>query len=163
MKYAGIISNDIAGGQGVCVTFFVQGCPIRCDHCHNPQTWEFNEGLEFTQDTLAKLFNLIEANGVKRNLNIMGGEPLCNENLFITSLIINQVKDKFPGIKIYLWTGYVYEDLKQRNEQKLQYILNNIDYLIDGPFIYDQRDITLPLRGSRNQRIINIKEIKNNE
>lgn len=160
MQYAGIIRNDIAGGEGVCVSFFVQGCPLHCKDCHNPQTWSFDGGKEFTQDTLSSLLNDLQANGIQRNLNIMGGEPLCQENLFLTNLIILTVRDKYPDIKIYLWTGYTYEELESRPEPKLENILNSIDYLIDGPFISAQRDITLPLRGSRNQRILNMREIR---
>lgn len=163
MRYAGIIKNDIAAGEGVNLTFFVQGCPFHCEGCHNPQTWAFDSGKEFTNDTLIEIINGLKANGVHRNLSIMGGEPLCQENLFLTSLIINHVKEKLPDTKIYIWTGYTYEELLDRHEQKLNWILNNIDYLIDGPFILAERDITLAMRGSRNQRILNMKEMRKNE
>jgi anaerobic ribonucleoside-triphosphate reductase activating protein len=77
MRYAGIIKNDIAAGEGVNLTFFVQGCPFHCEGCHNPQTWAFDGGKEFTNDTLIEIINGLRANGVHRNLSIMGGEPLC--------------------------------------------------------------------------------------
>lgn len=163
MRYAGIIKNDIAAGEGVNLTFFVQGCPFHCEGCHNPQTWAFDGGKEFTNDTLIEIINGLKANGVHRNLSIMGGEPLCQENLFLTSLIISHVKERLPDTKIYVWTGYTYEELLDRHEQKLNWILNNIDYLIDGPFILAERDITLAMRGSRNQRILNMKEMRKNE
>ena len=161
MRYAGIIKNDIAAGEGVNVTFFTQGCPFHCEGCHNPQTWDFLGGKEFTADTIADIIKSLGANGIERNLSIMGGEPLCPENIFLTQMLITTVKEKYPKIKIYVWTGYAYEDLVQRHEQKLDWILDNIDYLIDGPFILSQRDITLPMRGSRNQRILNMKEMRN--
>lgn len=160
MKYAGIIRNDVAAGQGVNVTFFVQGCEQHCPGCHNQQTWDFDGGYEFTQDTMNDIINSLSANGVQRNLSIMGGEPLHPNNLFLTNLVIEEVKKVYPNIKIYLWTGYIYENLLERNEKLLQNILENIDVLIDGPFIKEQRDITLAMRGSRNQRIINLKEKK---
>ena len=160
MKYAGIIRNDVAAGQGVNVTFFVQGCDQHCPGCHNQQTWDFNGGYEFTQDTMNDIINSLSANGVQRNLSIMGGEPLHPNNLFLTNLIIEEVKKVYPNIKIYLWTGYIYENLLERNEKLLQNILENIDVLIDGPFIKEQRDITLAMRGSRNQRVIELKEKK---
>ena len=160
MKYAGIIRNDVAAGQGVNVTFFVQGCEQHCPGCHNQQTWDFNGGYEFTQDTMNDIINSLSANGVQRNLSIMGGEPLHPNNLFLTNLIIEEVKKVYPNIKIYLWTGYIYENLLERNEKLLQNILENIDVLIDGPFIKEQRDITLAMRGSRNQRVIDLKEKK---
>lgn len=160
MRYAGIIRNDVAAGQGVCVTFFVQGCALHCPGCHNPQTWDFNGGYEFTQDTLNEIIAAISANGVQRNFAIMGGEPLHPDNQFLTQLVILEVKRHYPNIKIYLWTGYTYEELLAKNEKILQNILNEVDVLIDGPFIYEQRDITLAMRGSRNQRIIELKENK---
>ena len=160
MRYAGIIRNDVAAGQGVCVTFFVQGCAQHCPGCHNPETWDFNGGYEFTQETLDSIIQALKANGVQRNFCIMGGEPLHENNLFLTNLIITEVRKHYPNIKIYVWTGYLYEDLVVKEEKLLQNIFSNIDVLIDGPFIKEQRDITLAMRGSRNQRIINIKEKK---
>ena len=158
MKYAGIIKNDVAAGKGVCVTFFVQGCDAHCPGCHNPETWDFDGGYEFTQDTINSIINALNANGVQRNLCIMGGEPLHERNQFLVQLLIQEVKKVYPNIKIYLWTGYLYEDLIEKHEKILQNILQEIDVLIDGPFIKEQRDITLAMRGSRNQRIINLKE-----
>ena len=163
MRYAGMIKNDIAAGEGVNVSFFTQGCPFHCEGCHNPQTWDFLGGKEFTTDTLTDLLSALNANGIKRNLSIMGGEPMCSENVFLVSMIIMTVKKSYPDIKIYVWTGYTYEELLKRNEQKINWILDNIDYLIDGPFILAQRDITLAMRGSRNQRILNMKELRKNE
>lgn len=163
MRYAGMIKNDIAAGEGVNVTFFTQGCPFHCEGCHNPQTWDFLGGKEFTGDTLNELKAALKANGVIRNLSIMGGEPLCQENLFLVSMIIMNVQLDFPDIKIYLWTGYTYEELLTRHDQKLDWILDHIDYLIDGPFILAERDITLAMRGSRNQRILNMKELRSDE
>lgn len=153
MKYAGIIYNDFAAAPGVSLSFYTQGCHFHCLGCHNPQTWDFEGGREFTQDTLKSIIKGLRANGIKRSLAIQGGEPLCPENLFLTDLIITTVKEKYPDTEIYLWTGYTYEDLKNNGNTHLQHILSEIDVLIDGPFILAQRDITLPLRGSRNQRV----------
>ena len=158
MRYAGIIKNDVAAGEGVCVTFFVQGCNRHCPGCHNPQTWDFNGGYEFTQKTLDDIIAAISANGIIRNFCVMGGEPLDEANQFLTFLVISEVKRHYPEIKVYLWTGYTYEELLAKNEKILQNILKEIDILIDGPYIYEQRDITLAMRGSRNQRIIELKE-----
>ena len=160
MKYAGIIKNDVAAAPGVCVTFYTQGCPHHCPGCHNPETWDFEGGREFTPAVFQELLAAISANGIKRNLCIMGGEPLCRDNLFLVHDIIEEVKKLYPDIKIYIWTGYTYEKLLDKKEKILQNILENIDVLIDGPFVQELRDITLPMRGSSNQRIINLKEIK---
>lgn len=161
MRYAGIIKNDIAAGEGVNVSFFVQGCPLHCEGCHNPQTWDFNGGKEFTTDTLNEIIEALKDNNVQRNFSLMGGEPLCEENLFLTHLILSTIRETYPDIKIYVWTGYTYESLLQQGEDRINKIFNLIDYLIDGPFILSQRDITLAMRGSRNQRIINLKELNN--
>ena len=156
MRYAGLIKNDLAAAPGVCVSFFVQGCPLRCPGCHNPESWDFEGGIEFSTKTLNDILTSLSANGIERPLCIMGGEPLCQENLFLTTLIIKEVRQQKPNIKIYLWTGYTYEELISRktSNPKIEYILNNIDCLIDGPFIQEEKDITLQMRGSRNQRII---------
>ena len=154
MNYAGIIYNDILAAPGISLSFFTQGCPHHCEGCHNPETWDFNGGKEFTQDTLSSIIKGLTANGVERNLAIMGGEPLCPENLFLVNLIIREVKQQLPNTKIYLWTGYLYEELEERNDKQTNDILENVDVLIDGPFIAKERDITLFMRGSKNQRIL---------
>ena len=156
MRYAGLIKNDLAAAPGVCVSFFVQGCPLRCPGCHNPESWDFEGGMEFSPKTLNDILTSLSANGIERPLCIMGGEPLCTENLFLTTLIIKEVRQQKPNVKIYLWTGYTYEELlsNKTSNPKLEYILDNIDCLIDGPFIQEEKDITLQMRGSRNQRII---------
>lgn len=160
MKYAGIIKNDIAAAPGVCVSFFTQGCPNHCAGCHNPETWDFNGGKEFTNDVFNEIYQALTANNIRRNFCILGGEPLCEQNQLLTLLIIRFVKEKLPNTKIYLWTGYYYEDLiSKKDNGKLQEILNTIDVLIDGPYIQEQRDITLTMRGSLNQHIIYLKEM----
>ena len=150
MNYAGIIKNDVSAGEGVCVSFFTQGCPHHCAGCHNPETWNFDGGKEFTQDILLEIVRSIEANGIIRNFCVMGGEPLCPENQFLTQLVVSTVKEHYPDIKIYIWTGYLYEDLIATSNSKLEHILSMADFLIDGPYIQEERDITLPMRGSRN-------------
>jgi anaerobic ribonucleoside-triphosphate reductase activating protein len=84
----------------------------------------------------------------------MGGEPLCEENRFLTLLVIKAVKEQLPDTKVYIWTGYLYDNLLKTCDSHLQEIFELSDYLIDGPFILAERDITLPMRGSRNQKII---------
>lgn len=133
---------------------------IRCSGCQNSAIWDFNEGKEFTPATMSEIIQAISANGIERNFSILGGEPLCDENLFLTTLVIQEVRKAYPNIKIFLWTGYYYENLLKKENPHLKYIFDNIDYLIDGPYIQAQRDITLKLRGSRNQHIISMPEGK---
>lgn len=153
MRYAGIIKNDFSAAPGTSVTFFTQGCPHRCEGCHNPETWDFEGGEEVTHDTILEIIEAITANGLHRNLCIMGGEPLCPENQFLTNLIINSVKEKLPDTKIYLWTGYCLEDLDMSNN-RVKSILEQVDCLIDGPYDKTKRDVSLFMRGSSNQRIL---------
>lgn len=153
MRYAGIIKNDFSAAPGTSVTFFTQGCPHRCEGCHNPETWDFEGGEEVTHDTILEVIEAITANGLHRNLCIMGGEPLCLENQFLTNLIINSVKEKLPDTKIYLWTGYCLEDLDMSNN-RVKSILEQVDCLIDGPYDKTKRDVSLFMRGSSNQRIL---------
>ena len=158
MRYAGIIPNDFAAAPGVCTTFFVQGCPIRCPGCHNPESWDFEGGKEFDTEVLNKLEEDLLANGINRTLCIMGGEPLCQENLFLTTMIVTEMKHRLPDLKIWIWTGYEYKDiLEEESNPKIKYILETVNGLVTGPFIQSLRDITLPMRGSSNQEIINLK------
>ena len=166
MRYAGIIKNDIASGPGICVSFFTQGCPFHCKGCHNPETWDYDGGYRFTYKTMESIIEALQNNGIKRNLSIVGGEPLCDNNIPLVYAIIKRVKKEMPDIKINMWTGFTYESLKDRidNNNKLKYILNNINYLIDGRYVEELRDITLYMRGSSNQRILDMKEtLKNDE
>lgn len=157
MKYAGIIYNDFSAAPGVSLSFFTQGCPHHCKGCHNQETWDFNGGKEFTHEDLTSLIKGLTANGIKRTLCIMGGEPLCPENAFLTHLVIQSAKEQIPNLKVYVWTGYLYEDLKKSTDTSIQNILQLTDVLIDGPFIEKERDVSEPLRGSRNQKIIYLK------
>jgi anaerobic ribonucleoside-triphosphate reductase activating protein len=156
MKYSGLIENDITGAPGLCVSFFTQGCPHRCPGCHNPETWDFAGGMDFTLDVLNRIVTALTAQNIQRNLCIMGGEPLCSENIEVTQLVIDTVKEKVPNAKIYIWSGYVYEELVKCEEIKT--MLQKCDYLIDGPYQAELRDLTLEMRGSSNQRIIALKD-----
>jgi anaerobic ribonucleoside-triphosphate reductase activating protein len=161
MRYSGLILNDFAAAPGVCVSLFVQGCPLRCPGCQNPETWSFDGGLEFDSKTLDKIITGLTAQGIQRNFCVMGGEPMCRENLFLTCLVIKEVKEKVPDAKIYVWSGYTYEELLNSDDPKVRIILDMSDVLVDGPYIQELRDITLPMRGSSNQRIIELKEKRN--
>lgn len=160
MRYAEIIENDIVNGEGVCVSLWVQGCPHRCKGCHNPETWDFNDGKEASIEKITKkIFNAISKNGIQRNFSVLGGEPLCKENIGDVAVLITAVRTKFPNIKIFIWTGYCIEDIPTSVAWDI--IRSQTDYIIDGPYIEEERDITLKWRGSRNQRILTKEEINN--
>jgi anaerobic ribonucleoside-triphosphate reductase activating protein len=158
MRYSGLIKNDITAAPGICVSFFTQGCPHHCPGCHNPETWGFDGGKEFTNDTLKEIIESLTAQNIQRDLCIMGGEPLCEQNAFLTRLVIQEVKKHVPGAKIYIWSGYTYEELKAKANPHILDSLRLADVLIDGPYIEAERDITLEMRGSRNQRVIDLSE-----
>ena len=147
MRYNTIKHNDIANAPGVCVSIYLQGCPHHCPSCFNPETWSFSGGKPWSEEAMDEVLTALTANGVHRDLCILGGEPLCPENLPLTEMIATTVKSYYPEVKIYIWTGYVYENLRDPAYERLWH---SVDVLIDGPFIESERDLTLHMRGSRN-------------
>ncbi|MGM9532757.1 anaerobic ribonucleoside-triphosphate reductase activating protein [Intestinibacter sp.] len=154
MRFSKIKDNDIANGLGVTMSLWTQGCPHHCKGCFNGETWDFDAGEEFEDSDLEYILENINKNNVHRDLSILGGEPLCPENVDGVIEVCKIFKEKFPEKKIYLWTGYVVEQFneKQRN------VLNYIDVLVDGPFVQDKRNLSLMMRGSSNQRVIDVKK-----
>ena len=130
---------------------------FHCKNCFNPETWDFNGGKEFTQNTVDSILKLIEPEYIIR-FSILGGEPLESQNHFELAKLINLIKQKRPDIKIWVYTGYTYENLVSKESTYLEYILNNIDVLVDGQFQEDKKDLTYPFAGSTNQRVINMRD-----
>lgn len=175
MRYAQIRKMDISNGEGCGVSIFTQGCPIRCQNCHNNSIWNFNGGKEWTKESEQLILELMDRPQITR-LSILGGEPLLEQNVQDLARLCMQVKQTWPQKKIWLWSGYLWEDIyllafnnsyrtlgtqKEWNwqEQKaLRNILFNVDILVDGPFVQEQKDITLKWRGSKNQRVIRCKD-----
>ena len=155
----------LVDGPGVRFVVFMQGCPLRCKFCHNPETWDFNGGIEEDFHILLdKIIKAINKNEVIRNFSILGGEPLCNENVIFTWLVLKEVRKHYPYIKIFLWTGYTKEELIRIKKKTKNTITNKemfrlkavdlVDTLVTGRYEQDKRDITLELRGSTNQEIL---------
>ena len=163
MRYMGIIKNDFSAAPGVCLTFFVQGCPIHCKGCHNPESWDFEGGKKFTFKVLDEIKEGLTANGIKRTFCIMGGEPLCKENIFFTHFIVKDVLKDIPDLKVWIWTGQKTENILDSDNMFVQDLLDNITGIVTEPYIEELRDITLPMRGSSNQKIINLEERRNND
>lgn len=158
MRYSSILTDDVANGDGVGVSLYLQGCSHRCLGCFNPETWDFNSGLEFDTKVEQKILGCLSKPQIN-HLSILGGEPLEKENWYPLSCFIQKVRYSFPHIKIWLWTGFTWEGLQEIIRtfdyvKYLEYILENVDYIIDGPFIQEKKDLTLLWRGSSNQRII---------
>ena len=155
MRYASIRSLDVTNGEGVGVSLFTQGCPFHCHNCFNPDTWDFNGGKEWNEDVEKQFLSLIDKPHIKR-VSILGGEPLANQNRHNIFLLCNKIKSTFPTKKIWLYTGYTFEEIMSVRE--VVKTLCCIDVLVDGRYIEEERDITLPFRGSKNQRLIDVKE-----
>lgn len=156
MRYAGIKENDIVDGEGVCVSFWVQGCEHFCAGCHNPDTWDINGGLELPNTYIDDIIKLLSKNGIKRNLSILGGEPCLPSNVSIVLPLLKKVHTEAKFSKIYLWSGYTFEELIGRDDTRE--LLQYVDVLIDGKFELAHRDITLKFRGSPNQRVIDVQK-----
>lgn len=152
MRLAEIMENDIVDcDNGFCVSVWYFGCPHKCKGCHNSQLWS-EDCLEESdrEDVLNRLIKLINKNGINRCLSFLGGEPLYDKNLEDTIYLSRKIKEIYPDIKIYCWTGYIFEEFTNQQKEVLKYVYK----LIDGPFILEKRDTTLKLRGSSNQRIL---------
>lgn len=149
-KFAGIDPCEVCNGLGFGVTLYVQGCSHHCEGCHNPSTWDHDGGEPFTPDVQIDLGKRLRDPNIRR-FTVSGGEPF--ENLFGLQFGI-AFKNTFPDKKLWVYTGYLYEELAQVEQFRM--FFQYCDVLVDGPFILAERDITLPFRGSRNQRIIDI-------
>ena len=130
---------------------------FHCKNCFNPETWNFDSGKEYTEETQQTILKLIEPKYITR-FSILGGEPLEPQNYFELAKLINLIRQKRPDIKIWVYTGYIYENLVSKESTYLEYILDNIDVLVDGQFQEDKKDLTYPFAGSTNQRVVSMKE-----
>ena len=163
MRYAGIIYDDTAAAPGLCLSFYTQGCDRHCPGCHNPETWDFDGGHEFTATTIDNILEGIKKNGIERSFAVLGGEPLDPKNQFLTAMVTQTVRQTYPKIKIWIWTGYEMDELIESasTHPHLALILKNVDAIVAGPFIRELRDISLAYMGSSNQTIWYLDREKN--
>ena len=156
LRIAGIADDSVVDGPGVRFTVFTQGCLHRCEGCHNPETWDTNNGYKITVDEIMKMYM---ENPLLTGITFSGGEP------FLQPLPLANLADKVheTGGNVWCYTGYTMEQLTgTRKTPRRLLLLSKLDALVDGKFILAQRDLTLRFRGSRNQRIW-IKNKKSNE
>lgn len=158
MKYNKIRKMDISNGPGVRVSIFMQGCAFHCENCFNKETWDFNGGTDFTEETIKKVLDLCDKDYIV-GLSILGGEPMHPNNIDGTTALAKAFKEKFPNKNLWIWSGYLFDkDLKDKE------VLKYIDVLVDGQFINNLHNPTLKWKGSSNQRVIDVqKSLKNNE
>ena len=157
MKMAGFYDESISNGLGWRAVLFVSGCPHHCPGCHNKQAQDYNYGEEFNKQ---EILNRIQKNSILKGITVSGGEPLCEENIAEVVDFIKDVKKIKPNFNIWCYTGYTMEELEKREDSITQEALNEIDILVDGEFKEAQKDPSLKFRGSKNQRIIDIKKTK---
>ena len=164
MHYGMIKKMDVANGPGVRVTLFVSGCTHHCQECCQPETWDFNYGSLFTEDTVQELLEALHPDYIK-GLTLLGGEPFEPENQKILLPFLKKVKETFPNKDVWCFTGYLFEELSGWRESSTrayceytEEMLSLIDILVDGEFQTEKKDIGLQFRGSRNQRIIDVSK-----
>ena len=156
MNYADIKRVDVANGPGVRVSLFVSGCTHHCPECFNPETWDFNFGKPFGQAEIDEILTLMDHSYI-RGLSLLGGEPFEPENQEAVLDLIHQMKAKLPDKDLWCYTGYLFEKLAAGEVgMHSRSMLEELDVLVDGPFIIAQKDLSLRFRGSRNQRLIDV-------
>ena len=153
LKLSGVVPESIVDGPGIRYTLFVQGCPHHCPGCHNPQTHAFDGGY---WSDFAPLLQAIDSNPLLSGVTFSGGEPFCQAEA-LGDLAVHIRK---RGKTIVVYSGYTFEQLLEqgRTDPYILRLLSLCDLLVDGPYLEEQRDLTLPFRGSRNQRLIDLQE-----
>lgn len=152
MRYNLIRKMDISNGPGVRVSIFMQGCSFHCKNCFNPETWDFEGGREFTNNTIDDVLKLCDKGHVE-GLSILGGEPMHPNNIDATTELAKNFKKNYPNKNLWVWSGFKFdEDLKDKE------VLRYIDVLVDGTYKDELHDPTLKWRGSSNQRVIDVQK-----
>lgn len=188
MRFASMRNLDISNGEGVGVSLFVQGCDRHCFNCFNSETWDFNGGKEWTEETKNKFMELIDRSYIRR-ISVLGGEPLAKQNLDEVLSLIKEIRISYPEKSIWLYTGYhvfinypeshrqhkvilstrpnastniIYDDelffKKKEEDRKRSEIISLCGVVVDGEYIDGQKDLTLAYRGSKNQRVIDVQK-----
>lgn len=159
MHYGKIRERDIANGKGVRVTLFVSGCRNHCENCFQPETWNFDYGEQFTEETESYIIKLLSEPYIS-GLTLLGGDPMEPENQSVLLGLIRKVKETYPKKNIWCYTGYTIEQLCDSSEscrcEHTDEMLSLIDVLVDGKYVDELRDISLKFCGSTNQRVINL-------
>ena len=153
MNMAGFYDESISNGLGWRAVLFVSGCPHHCKGCHNAVAQDYNYGKKFNKE---EIIDRIMNNSILKGVTISGGEPLCKENIGEVLDFIKEVKQQKPNFNVWCYTGYTLEQLEERNDEITNNCLNEIDVLVDGRFVEEQKDPTLKFKGSANQRIIDV-------
>ena len=158
--YGNIKKTDIADGPGVRVSLFVSGCRNRCKECFQPETWAFDYGRPFTEETEKEILSALSPEFIS-GLTVLGGEPLEPENQQTLLPFLKKVKKQFPDKTVWLYSGFTFEELFSAScracTPEIKEILTFSDVLVDGRFMHDKKNLLLKFRGSSNQRLIDLK------
>ncbi len=161
MNYSGIKTHDVANGIGVRISLFVSGCTHHCKGCFNPETWDFCYGKPFTESEEQKILDALAPAYIK-GFSLLGGEPFEPENQKVLMPLLEKIKAAYPEKDVWCYTGYTLdEELLKKSRARTDVtdkMLSFIDVLVDGEFVEDEKDLNIRFRGSRNQRIIDVKE-----
>jgi len=151
VRLAGIVNESVTDGPGLRTTFFFQGCSHHCPGCHNPQTWDFKEGSEYELETI---FGQIVDSPLIRGVTLSGGDPLYQP------AAARHIAEEYQkrGKDVWVYTGFTWEELVTQGDQNIMSLLEKCNVLVDGPFIQSKADLSLPFRGSSNQRLIAVHE-----
>lgn len=150
LDLSGIVSDSIVDGPGIRTTVFSQGCPHHCPGCHNPETWDFGCGTEIPVEAI---LDIVQSNPLCRGVTFSGGEPFAQAEGFAKLAVLL----KAEGYEVASYSGYTFEELLEGSEDQKR-LLEAIDILIDGPFLQAQKSLEIAFRGSRNQRILDVKK-----
>lgn len=163
MYYGEIKNCDIANGIGVRVTLFVSGCTNHCEHCFQPETWDFQYGKPFTAETEELLLTMLAPAHIN-GLTLLGGEPFEPANQRALLPFVQRVKERFPHKSIWAFSGFTLEELQEPSHyahcEATEHLLALIDVLVDGRFVEAKKDISLRFRGSTNQRLIDMNRTR---
>jgi anaerobic ribonucleoside-triphosphate reductase activating protein len=151
LRIAGYTEESVVDGPGIRFVIYAQGCPHRCTSCHNPETWDFNGGEEITAE---EILSLIRGTQLLQGVTLSGGEPFAQAE--VLAAFAKQVK--VMGLDIVTYTGYTFEELLEmsKDAQGIKLLLERSDFLVDGPYLASERDLSISYRGSRNQRFLDV-------
>ena len=159
MYYGEIKDCDVANGEGVRVSLFVSGCTNHCEHCFQPQTWAFDYGQPFTEETEDRILSLLSPSYIS-GLTLLGGEPFEPENQRVLLPFLRQARAAYPEKTVWAFSGFTYEELLTQGSyprcEATDGMLSLLDVLVDGRFEEARKDISLRFRGSSNQRLIDL-------
>lgn len=171
MNYLQITHEDVCNGDGLRVVLWLSGCSHHCYNCQNPQTWNPDSGIPFDKSAKQEIFDELSKDYIS-GLTLTGGDPLYENNLDEVLKLVKEIRNSFPEKTIWLYTGYSWDDIWENNSiiiddytlqvyedyKKRQEIIKLCNVIVDGEYIDEQKDLTLKFRGSKNQRVIDVKQ-----